>query len=117
MNADPNLEGFNMLLGGLYSPLIKGFYNYPKMSKSFPESGVTVEMPKEEIKKRIMEGEGQYDKPENNIIYQMMASASLFSSKELKEKYESCLEGNQRWNGAKKEYLGMLVEICSKWKK
>ena len=116
MKKDENLKNFDMSLSGLYSPMIKGFYNYPKMSKSFPESGITVDMDFHEIKKKIMEGEGIYDKPENNVVYQMMASVSLLTSDELKNNYEACFERDDDWEKAKKNYAETLFDICSKWK-
>jgi tryptophanyl-tRNA synthetase len=109
------LKNFDMNLTALYSPLIKGFFNYPKMSKSFPESGISVDMGRSEIKKRIMEGEGKYDKPENNVVYQMMASASYHTSEELKERYEWCLNKTKEWKKAKEEYANILIKICSLW--
>ena len=109
-------KGFDMTLSAMYSPLIKGFYNYPKMSKSFPESSITADMGIEEIRERIISGEGKYDKPENNVVYQMMASASFYSPKEIKEKYYLCLKGGVAWEKAKKDYAEILIGICSKWK-
>jgi len=105
----------DMTLGGLYSPLIKGFFDYPKMSKSFPESGIRADMSPDNIVRRIMEGEGNYNKPENNVVYQMMAGASWLTPHELKEMYTRCLTGGRRWERAKRAYTDMLVEICSRW--
>lgn len=110
-------KGFDMILSAMYSPLIKGFYNYPKMSKSFPESSISVDMNPREIQKRIVFGEGKYDKPENNVVYQMMASASFYSPEEIKERYSLCLTGGGAWEKARKDYAEMLINICSKWKK
>lgn len=115
MKQDRNLISFDMVLAGMYSSLIKGFYDFPKMSKSFPRSGITVDMSPDEISKRIMEGEGYYDKPENNVVYQMMAAASNLSSEQLKGNYEACLERGNQWVKAKREYVDMLVDICAKW--
>ena len=116
MKQDSN-RNISMTLGGLYSPLIKGFYNYPKMSKSFPDSSISVDMNPKDIKKKINEGEGDYNKPENNVVYQMMASASLLDSEELMRNYEACLEGGQVWKTAKERYTEMLIDICSRWEK
>ncbi len=110
-------ENFNMILSAIYSPIIKGFYNYPKMSKSFPLSGINVNMKPEEIRKKIIHGEGNYDSPENNVIYQMMVSASFYTPEEIKQKYNSCLNGGKKWETEKEEYAEMLIKICSKWKK
>lgn len=110
------IEGFDMDLAALYSPIIKGFYNYPKMSKSFPKSGITLDMDPEEIKERILNGEGDYDKPENNVVYQMMVSASHYDLNEIKERYQWCLNKSPEWEKAKKDYAEMLIKICSLWK-
>ncbi|MHA1873837.1 MAG: hypothetical protein ACTSVB_06970 [Candidatus Heimdallarchaeaceae archaeon] len=115
MKQNRNIKGFDMVLAGMYSPMIKGFYDFPKMSKSFPQSGITVDMSPDEIRKRILEGEGHYDKPENNVVYQMMAATSNLSSAQLKKNYEACLEGGNQWDKAKREYIDMLVDICAKW--
>ncbi|MFW9876180.1 MAG: hypothetical protein ACFFG0_24015 [Candidatus Thorarchaeota archaeon] len=115
MKQDASLNGFDMVLAGMYSPLIKGFYNFPKMSKSFPQSGITVDISSDEISRRILEGEGYYDKPENNVVYQMMTSASNLSSEQLKANYDACLERGNQWEKAKRDYVDMLVDICAKW--
>jgi tryptophanyl-tRNA synthetase len=117
MKLDDNLRRFNMTLSGIYSPMIKGFYGYPKMSKSFPDSGITVDINPETIREKIINGEGMYDKPENNVVYQMMASVSHLNAAELKENYEACLEGGEKWKRAKRDYAEMLIDICSRWKK
>lgn len=106
---------FNLNLSALYSPLIKGFYDYPKMSKSFSKSGITVDMKEDEIKDKIINGEGTYDKPENNVVYQMMAAASYYTPQELKERYNWCLNRTQKWEKAKEDYAEMLIKICSLW--
>jgi len=115
MKLDKKIQDFDMTLGAIYSPMIKGFYNYSKMSKSFPESGITVDMSPDEIKKKILTGEGEYDKPENNVVYQMMATTSFLGSKELKKNYENCLKGGLDWEKAKREYADMLIDVCSRW--
>ena len=109
-------DNFNMSLAAMYSPMIKGFYNYPKMSKSFPKSSINVSMKPHKIRKKIIYGEGKYDKPENNVVYQMMASVSYYTPKEIKNLYNLCLTGGLEWEKAKKEYAEVLIAICSKWK-
>jgi len=103
------------LISGLYSPLIVGLYGYPKMSKSFPESSITVLTPDDQIADAIRNGEGSYDFPENNVVYQMMSSVGGYSSFELRQKYEDCLKRNSKWKKAKDEFVGRLLEIKNKW--
>lgn len=109
-------DNFDMTLSAIYSPMIKGFYNYSKMSKSFPKSSINVDMKPEEIRKKIIYGEGKYDKPENNVIYQMMTSVSYYTSEEIKRLYNLCLNGGLGWEKAKRKYAEVLIGICSKWK-
>ena len=116
MKKSKQFKNFNMTLSAIYSPMIRGFYNYPKMSKSFPKSSINVNMKPNEIRDRIMYGEGRYDKPENNVVYQMMSSVSFYSPKELKELYHLCLNKDSEWENAKKNYAKMLIKICAKWK-
>lgn len=116
LSADGKLDNLDMRLSGMYSGLIKGLYGYPKMSKSFPDSGITADMPAGEIRRRIMDGEGAWDVPENNVVYQMMAGASLLDAGRIRRNYESCLNRTADWQHAKKEYADMLVDICAKWR-
>ena len=115
MKASGDFKSMNLELSAIYSPMIKGFYNYPKMSKSFPNSGIRVDMKPDEMRGRIMKGEGKYDRPENNVVYQMMIAASYYSTEKLKENYVLCAARDPKWKNAKADYAEMLIDICSKW--
>ena len=116
MKKSKQFENFNMNISAIYSPIIKGFYNYPKMSKSFPKSSINVNMSPKEIRNKIIYGEGEYDKPENNVVYQMMSSVSYYSPEKLKKLYTLCLNRDPEWERAKEEYAEILIKICAKWK-
>lgn len=116
MKKSKQFNNFSMTLSAIYSPMIKGFYNYPKMSKSFPKSSINVNMKPKEIRDKIIHGEGKSDKPENNVVYQMMASVSYYSAKKIKKLYNLCLKGDSDWEEAKRDYADVLIKICSKWK-
>jgi len=103
-------------LSSLYSGIIKGFYGYPKMSKSFPQSGITVDMSAGEIRARIMDGEGPYDGPHDNVVYQMISMASLWPAGEIARSYELCLAGGTAWCDVRSRYADHLIELCSLWK-
>lgn len=117
MKKSKQFKNFNMTLSAIYSPMIKGLYNYPKMSKSFPKSSINVNMKPDEIRNKIIYGERNYDKPENNVVYQMMASISYYSPEELKKLYNLCLSRGLEWEIAKKDYAKVLIKICAKWGK
>ncbi len=102
-------------IGSMYSRIIKGFNGYPKMSKSIPESSITVNMPYEKMSQMIMEQEGTYAEPMDSVVYQMMCAVSYYTIEELEELYNICEHGGNAWLNAKKKYCGMLYEICSAW--
>lgn len=114
MQAAPGAPALDLHLSALYSPLIKGFNNYPKMSKSFPESGITMDMSPETIRDLLLHREGHYTGPDSNVVYQMMASTVLETA--TVERYrEACLAGGQTWTAARSEYADYLIDICSRW--
>ncbi len=115
---DPELHDYNPEnIGGIYSSLIKGFNGYPKMSKSFPNSSINLEMPAAVIEQRIMEEEGDYDIPEDNVVYQMMAVASDYDDKLLDHIYKACKKHSNIWRGYKKQYVKVLLNYRNLWEK
>lgn len=102
------------LLAGMYSPLNKGFNGYPKMSKSFSESSVHVDMTPSDIHRRIT-GEARGTMPETDVVYQLMSSASYFTEDELRDMHLAFRNGGPRWEDAKRAYADLLIDICSKW--
>ena len=108
---------FNFHISGLYSPIIRGFNGYPKMSKSFPDSGINLEGSIDEIADKIRFQEGEFEIPENNVVYQMIASASRFSLAEIQDAYEACTTHSQKWRNVKELYIEDLTEIINMWRR
>lgn len=107
-------SGFS--LAGMFSLTMKGFYDYPKMGKSFLDSGVDVTMPEYDVRERIINGETTFSKPEDSVVYQMISTASLYSPREIEAAYEACLIGGSKWESIKEDYANHLWDILSKWK-
>ncbi|OGM26645.1 hypothetical protein A3D00_01075 [Candidatus Woesebacteria bacterium RIFCSPHIGHO2_02_FULL_38_9] len=102
-------------IGAIYSPIIKGFNNHPKMSKSFPDSTISVEMSKAQIYKRIMEGEGVYKMPESNVVFQMMSHIGNYNLSELQKIYQECKLKSKKWFNYKEIYVEKLIDIFKLW--
>jgi tryptophanyl-tRNA synthetase len=100
----------------MYSGIIRGFHGYPKMSKSFPESGITVDMSYSEIANLIAYGETVTPLPETNVVYQMIASVSLYDSERISEAHTACLKQSKEWKEIKHEYAKHLSELCQQWR-
>ncbi len=99
----------------MYSSIIRGFNGYPKMSKSFPDSGLAVDSSLDEIRRTIQHGETLTRYPETNVVFQMIASVSRFSNEQIREAHEECRKQSRRWVGIKREYAGHLHGICQAW--
>lgn len=103
-------------IAAMYSTLIKGFNGYPKMSKSFPTSGIHLDMPQGEISSRIL-GESRSDgPPEEDVVFQCMASASTYSPSEIRERYDECRDNTPTWEEMKRDYVEHLGQLIGKWR-
>lgn len=107
------LEGAH--ISAMYSTLIRGFNGYPKMSKSFPDSGIHLGMSHQDIQRLIMTGEGSYETPEDNVVFQCMASASTYSPSEVEERYKLCQGGGESWKEARRDYVEHLFSMVKTW--
>ena len=106
----------DMSIGALYSRIIKGLNGYPKMSKSIPDSSITVDMSEDKIYDLVVNSKDEYKNPEESTIFQMMSAVSYYSSNELLKLYEKCIIGGSEWREEKKEYAKVLTKICKEWK-
>lgn len=102
-------------MGAIYSPLIKGFYNYPKMSKSIPQSTINVLTKKDDIVDKLLNGEGNYQDPNENVVFQMMTQVGGYTSENLEKRYKSCEKNNSEWSDYKIEYADKLDRIFKLW--
>jgi tryptophanyl-tRNA synthetase len=105
-------------IAGLYSNLIGGFNGYPKMSKSFPESGIIASMTRQQIRDIILskKNDKEGEAPEDNVVYQAMAACSLLPAAELHEAARLCEGKDPAWREAKERYAAHLYErITSLW--
>lgn len=100
----------------MYSGIIRGFNGYPKMSKSFPKSGITVDMSAKDISWLIENGEAATEFPETNVVYQMIAAVSLYDNDQISEAYDECRKQSATWKKIKHKYAAHLSQICQRWK-
>ncbi len=106
----------DMSVGALYSRIIKGLNGYPKMSKSIPDSSITVDMTPDKIYDLVVNSKDQYNNPEDSTIFQMMSAVSYYTIDELTELREKCIRGGADWYEEKKGYAKVLTRICKEWK-
>lgn len=103
-------------VGGLYTKLVRGLEDYPKMSKSIPDSRFTLDADPPALRRHIRNLDDDADAPEQSTVYQLMAVASEYSPEELEQFAEHYREGGEEWADAKRAYADYLVEVASEWR-
>jgi tryptophanyl-tRNA synthetase len=109
---DTDIDG---TVGGLHTRMIPGTGEYPKMSKSLPDSVIDVTMDRETIRRRIVSFEDEYDRPTESAVFQMMALASKYSLETIESMRERCAEGGETWKRAQGEYADHVADLTEKW--
>lgn len=105
----------DITISGMFSDLIKGFNNFPKMSKSLLNSSINVTMSLKEIEDIIFKDKEEYSVCEDSILFQIVKNTFFYNQKELKEISKFCLEKNERWEKLKVEVAQKLYDISLLW--
>lgn len=103
------------VFSAIYSGIIRGFHGYPKMSKSFPHSGITVDMTATEIADLINNAEVATEYPETNVVYQLISSVSAYETEFIAECHRECQLQSARWRAIKNDYALHLTQLCQHW--
>lgn len=115
-NEIKNRLGINMTISGLYSKMLRGLNNYPKMSKSLNESTINLECRKRDIINIINSENNDYDNANNSFVFQLISQVSLYDIDFILKTKENCNCKNYEWELAKKKYINDLWQICKNWK-
>ena len=108
--------GINMTISGLYSKMMRGLNDYPKMSKSIPNSNINLACNKTELEK-ILTCEGlNYDNADNSFVYQLMCYVSFYDEEKLRALKKDCNDKSDEWEIDVKNYINDLYEICRLWR-
>ncbi|WP_415379585.1 hypothetical protein [Halosimplex sp. TS25] len=100
-------------VAGLYTRMLPGFDGAPKMAKSIPGSGVSLDMSPETIRERIDGDEG--GDPAGSPVFQSMCLASRDDAERLDEFEAACEAGGAEWERAKEEYAEYVVDLGEQW--
>ncbi len=104
-------------LSGMYSKIIKGFNGFPKMSKSIPGSGLTVDSTEDEIFSLIVDYDEFPENPHDSTVFQMMCHMSDYLPNKLDVLYKACKYGGKEWEKYKRSYADYVIELFKKWSK
>ncbi|WP_123535305.1 nucleotidyl transferase family protein [Halosimplex salinum] len=101
-------------IAGLYTRMLPGFDGAPKMAKSIPGSGVSLDMSSERIRERIGGDDG--GDPAASPVFQAMCLASGYDADRLDRLEAACESGGEGWDAAKAEYADFLVGLAERWR-
>lgn len=102
-------------ISALYSPIIKGFNGFPKMSKSFPESSISIDDDMDVIYSRIMKHEENAEDPRNDVVFQLMLPFSALTSTSEKTLSDHYLYQKEHWNEDKKKLVDVIYAVKKAW--
>lgn len=105
-----NKMGINMTISGLYSKMLKGLNQYPKMSKSLSNSTINPKTSYDEIKNIILNNQTIDD-----FIFEMMLNVSNYDSLKISKINKNYKLKNEFWELDKINYVDDLYSICQKW--
>lgn len=111
-----HLPDHNVMLAAMYSPIIVGLNGYPKMSKSFPDSGVDLEMTPDDIQRRIVDDPDPIDSPAGSSLVQMLESLSSVSLAELHQALAARQHGVNEWQTWRARLADELIHMQRLWK-
>lgn len=105
----------HMTISGMFSKIISGFNNQPKMSKSLPNSSIWATMSLDEIETMLLEHDNYYTDFNDSIVFQLMCSTFMYSDEELKIMSKHCIANSDEWKKDKIEFSRKLFELCNIW--
>lgn len=100
--------GVEGALGGLYTRVVRGLDDYPKMSKRIPDSVVGLDMRPDEIRNRVR---GASD----DRLWEYLTLASGYSPSELDDIERAREEDREHWNAVREAYADRLAELATYW--
>ncbi len=106
----------DMTISGLYSKMLRGLNEYPKMSKSILKSSINLSISKSLLKKIILSEKYNYKDDTDCFVYQLMMNVSLYDEEYLKKVKVDCLNKSQEWDKAVDNYIEDLYKLCRLWR-
>jgi tryptophanyl-tRNA synthetase len=98
----------------LFTRMVRGLDGYPKMAKTIPGSGITMDMAPDRIRRLVRDAERRED-PVESPIFQMMALVSEYGPDRLAELERACRSGGEDWDAAVAEYADWLADLSRAW--
>ena len=108
---------FEPAFEGLFTHMVPGLNDYPKMSKTIPGSGITMDMPPEKVRRLVREADDADSSVPlvESAVYQMMCLVSEYDADRLAELEKAYRDGGEVWDAARAEYADYLAGLAAEW--
>lgn len=108
--------GIKMSISGLYSKMMRGLNEYPKMSKSISKSNIDLSVSKKELENILLFEKFNYSNADDSFVYQLMNCVSFYEKEKLSLLKEHCNKKSEDWVLDVKNYIDELYNICKLWR-
>jgi len=105
---------FEPAFEGLFTRLVPGLDGYPKMAKTIPGSGITMDMAPERVRRLVREADDSRA-PAESTVYQMLCLASEHDGRRLDDLADACWRGGEAWDAAVEAYADFLAGLADAW--
>lgn len=112
--ADTPVEGS---VAGLYTRMVPGLGDAPKMGRSIPESGIHLGMAPDRIRALLTGPEADADRPADSPAFQAMCLASPFDAERLDALEAACRADDEAWAAARDEYAAYVADLAARWQR
>lgn len=102
---------------GLFTRMVPGLDGYPKMAKTIPGSGITMDQGPEEVRRLVRKAAAEDGDvpPEASTVYAMQCLVSEHDAAELADLAAACREGGEAWDAAVDAYADYLADLSRAW--
>ncbi|MXR20787.1 hypothetical protein [Halobacterium bonnevillei] len=106
---------FDAEFEGLFTRMVPGLNDYPKMSKTIPGSGIQMDVRPAEVRRLVHETADDDAPPAESAVYQMLCLVSEYDADRLAELAAACRRGGEAWDAAVAEYADFLADLAAAW--
>jgi|AntRauMinimDraft_4_1070384.scaffolds.fasta_scaffold00023_8 tryptophanyl-tRNA synthetase len=102
---------------GLFTRMVPGLDGYPKMAKTIPGSGITMDQDPETVRELVLraaEEDGDAP-PEASTVFAMQCLVSDYDAGRLADHEAACREGGESWDAAVDAYADYLADLSRAW--
>jgi tryptophanyl-tRNA synthetase len=102
---------------GLFTRMVPGLDGYPKMAKTIPGSGITMDRDPEEVRRLVRQAAAEDGDaaPEESTVFAMQCLVSDYDAARLADLEAACREGGEDWNAAVEAYADYLAALSRAW--